>query len=99
MSIKTKTSRLRSDFLESRLSDESIETSAGKVNGWSNYETWNVVLWIGNDEDLYNLAMKAGTYKKFLKCVGSMGTTGDGVNWRDNNIDLNEVGEFFNELT
>ena len=69
-----------------------------KVNGWSNYETWNVVLWIGNDEDLYNLAMKAGTYKKFLKCVGSMGTTGDGVNWRDNNIDLNEVGEFFKEL-
>ncbi len=23
-------------------------------NGWSNYETWNVALWIGNDQGSYN---------------------------------------------
>lgn len=23
-------------------------------NGWSNYETWCVSLWLGNDEGLYN---------------------------------------------
>ena len=23
-------------------------------NGWKNYETWNVALWAGNDEGLYN---------------------------------------------
>lgn len=24
-------------------------------NGWKNYETWNVALWLGNDEGTYNL--------------------------------------------
>jgi hypothetical protein len=28
-------------------------------NGWKNYETWNVALWVGNDEHLYR-AMRAG---------------------------------------
>jgi hypothetical protein len=23
-------------------------------NGWTNYETWNVSMWIGNDEGHYN---------------------------------------------
>ena len=25
-------------------------------NGWANWETWNVALWIGNDCGLYELA-------------------------------------------
>lgn len=25
-----------------------------KYNGWKNYETWNVALWIDNDEGIYN---------------------------------------------
>ena len=69
-----------------------------KYNGWTNWETWNVTLWLGNDEDLYNLAKMAGTYKKFLKYVDENGTTGDGVNWRDSNINVTEVNKFFEEL-
>ncbi len=27
---------------------------ANKYNGWTNYETWNVALWMGNDQGNYN---------------------------------------------
>ena len=30
-------------------------------NGWKNYETWNVALWLGNDESLYELARECKT--------------------------------------
>jgi len=29
-------------------------TNEEGYNGWSNYETWNVALWIDNDEGSYN---------------------------------------------
>ena len=28
-------------------------------NGWTNYETWQCALWLGNDEYLYSLAQSA----------------------------------------
>ncbi len=40
-----------------------------KYNGWSNYATWNVALWIGNDEGLYDLAKEAGSYRKFVRAL------------------------------
>ncbi len=30
-------------------------------NGWPNYQTWNVILWLKNDESAYR------TYRKMLK--------------------------------
>lgn len=52
-------------------------------NGWKNYETWNVALWIGNDEPLYRLAcsyvrgldeVTAADAEKFVKGVLPNGT-------------------------
>jgi len=26
-----------------------------EYNGWTNWETWNVLIWLDNDEDLYHM--------------------------------------------
>ena len=61
-------------------------------NGWTNYETWNVALWIGNDEGLYQLAGAAGSYENFVDALEGCDlndvSTPDGVNYRDPKVCL-----------
>jgi len=71
-------------------------------NGWTNYQTWNVALWIGNDEFLYNEARRWAQhgYKSFShQLVELMGQfTPDGVDWQDNDLDVDELNEMMNEF-
>ena len=64
-------------------------------NGWTDWTTWNVALWINNDECFYNIAKECGNYADFLyemqAMIGSFATP-DGADWGEANIDeMNEV--------
>lgn len=69
-------------------------------NGWKNYQTWNIALWIQNDETFYYIAKDCDDYGDFLdQSMGvRTGATPDGVMWNDPRIDLIALDEMFEEL-
>jgi hypothetical protein len=67
-------------------------------NGWANYETWNVSLWIQNDEFLYNIARRYDDYSKFVNRFGPRFITPDGVSFTDPKLDIDELNEMLAEL-
>jgi hypothetical protein len=70
-----------------------------KYNGCANYQTWNVQLWIANDERLYNLASDCSDYADFVETMRPIGSmeTADDVAWNDSGIDIGELKEFWDE--
>ncbi len=81
-------------------------------NGWKNYETWNVALWIGNDEGLYHMARECSDYAAFAKMMDDFGGEGcthepmrravpatpDGVAWNDSGLDTAALDSMITEL-
>ena len=69
-------------------------------NGWANWATWNVALWIQNDETLYNVARRYDSYDRLIPRLelsfGQM--TPDGARWMDPTIDTDELDEMLAEL-
>ena len=68
-----------------------------KYNGWSDWTTWNVALWIRNDQTFYSIATECKDYLDFLyemqAMIGSFATP-DGADWGEANIEeMNEVIE------
>ena len=64
-------------------------------NGWENYETWNVALWLQNDEGFYSLAREAGNYEDFVDaleaCSFNSLKTPDGVSFKDAKVNVLEI--------
>ena len=80
---------------QSNVLDRDVE-----YNGWTNYETWNVGLWLGGDEGLYDIARRALDYDhlvEMLQCIGSE-VTGDGVRWDDPKVNAVEIDEMLEDL-
>lgn len=81
------------------------------MNGWKNYETWNVILWIGNDERLYRLASDCRSFQEFRTVLSGINNlarseyvvlplareTPDGVLWNDPQLDLQAIAEWWND--
>ena len=74
-----------------------LSGDTGEYNGWYDWTTWNVALWINNDECYYNIAKECKNYADFLYemryMIGSFATP-EGADWGEANIEeMNEVIE------
>ena len=85
-----------------------MEWKYKKYNGWANYFTWNVALYIGVEYHLYKAACvyardfpgdKSEIYKSFIEFMELKNhKTGDGVEWLNNNINLTEMNNYMLKL-
>jgi hypothetical protein len=70
-------------------------------NGWSNYDTWNVMLWLNNDYGLYTRkeeflakCITAPTYRELIRHIGiGSQKTGDGILFDSPSLDLQELDD------
>jgi hypothetical protein len=72
-------------------------------NGWKNWETWNVALWLSNDEGLYNLmrdyARRGMAYEDLVEGLRELGLreTPDGAAYNDSGLDVDALDSMMEE--
>lgn len=80
--------------------------SGAQYEGWKNYATWNVALWINNDFPLYNnarifMGKYQGThpYKAYILEMNlESAKTPDRINWISKQLDYSELNAMMREL-
>ena len=71
-----------------------------KYNGWHDWTTWNVALWINNEESIYNIAKDCNDYIDFLfemQAMCGFYSTPDGADYGEATLD--EMNELIKEIS
>ena len=87
-----------------------VTTASETYNGWANYETWNVALYINNEYAMYQTAVEwvnetlgwdmSVDYDRFRHTLAELfgSQTPDGVRWDDDALDHAELTEMLKDL-
>ena len=77
-----------------------MTATSTRFNGWSNYETWNVSLWIQNDYETYRKCLGETSDDSCIPRLELLGgqMTPDGVRWMDGLINTQELDEMLTEM-
>lgn len=70
-------------------------------NGWTNWETWNIALWLDNEKYYYDLTLESSCFFDFvLKLIkdGEPLETPDGAKFFDWKVNIEEIDEKIKEL-
>jgi hypothetical protein len=80
------------------------KSADGTYNGYANYQTWNVCLWISNDEGLNEFASVCQDFNDFKArlreldpCSAIAYETPDNVSWNDSAVNIPEMKEFWTD--
>ena len=72
------------------------KTMSQEYNGWTNYETWNVALWLDNDYESYQFARTCKNFKQYRAGVPPI--NGDGVSLYNKKLNIKELDDKIKEL-
>lgn len=78
-----------------------MTTATETFNGYANWETWNVALWLQNDEGLYQFArqFRHFGYERLAVALAGIGLfeTPDGASFTDSDLDVESLDEMLEE--